>query len=53
MNINLNPGTYIATIMYNWLNLANTIKGLPILEAKDVPMKYCDDTKFEAKLLDG
>ncbi|WP_407430906.1 Ig-like domain repeat protein [Methanobrevibacter sp.] len=53
MNINLNPGTYIATIMYNGLSLANTIKVLPILEAKDVVMKYRDGTKFEAKLLDG
>ena len=53
MNINLNPGTYIATIMYNGLNMANTIKVLPILEAKDVVMKYRDGTKFEAKLLDG
>ena len=53
MNINLNPGTYIITIMYNGLNMANTIKVLPILEAKDVVMKYRDGTKFEAKLLDG
>ena len=53
MNINLNPGTYIATIMYNGLSLANTIKVLPILEAKDVVMKYRDGSKFEAKLLDG
>ncbi|WP_296891136.1 Ig-like domain repeat protein [uncultured Methanobrevibacter sp.] len=53
MNINLNPGTYIATIMYNGLSLANTIKVLPILEAKDIVMKYRDGTKFEAKLLDG
>ena len=53
MNINLNPGTYIATIMYNGLNMANTIKVLPILEAKDVVMRYRDGTKFEAKLLDG
>ncbi|WP_407416403.1 hypothetical protein [Methanobrevibacter sp.] len=53
MNINLNPGTYIATIMYNGLSLANTIKVLPILEAEDVVMNYRDGTKFEAKLLDG
>ena len=33
--------------------MANTIKVLPILEAKDVVMKYRDGTKFEAKLLDG
>ena len=53
LNINLNPGTYIATIVYNGLSLANTIKVLPILEAKDLRMKYRDCTKFEVKLLDG
>ena len=53
MNINLNPGTYIATIMYNELYVANTIKVLPILEGKDVTMRYRDGSKFEAKLLDG
>ena len=53
LNINLNPGTYIATIEYNGLSLANTIKVLPILEAKDLRMKYRDGTKFEVKLLDG
>lgn len=53
LNINLNPRTYIATIVYNGLSLANTIKVLPILEAKDLRMKYRDGTKFEVKLLDG
>ena len=53
MNINLNPGTYIATINYNGLMASSTIKVLPILSAKDVVMKYRDGTKFEVKLLDG
>ncbi|WP_407430908.1 Ig-like domain repeat protein [Methanobrevibacter sp.] len=53
MNINLNPGTYIATIEHNGLLMSSTVKVLPILEAKDVVMKYRDGTKFEAKLLDG
>ena len=53
MNINLNPGTYIATIDYNGLMASSTVKILPILEAKDVVMKYRDGTKFEAKLVDG
>ena len=53
MNINLPPGTYIATILYNGLSMSNTIKVLPILKAKDISMKYLDGTKFEATLLDG
>ena len=53
MNINLNPGTYIATLEYNSLMVSSTVKVLPILEAKDVNMRYRDGTKFEAKLLDG
>ena len=53
MNINLPPGTYIATILYNGLSMSNTIKILPILKAKDISMKYLDGTKFEATLLDG
>ena len=53
MNINLNPGTYIATINYNGLMASSTVKVLPILEANDISMKYRDGTKFEAKLLDG
>lgn len=53
MNINLEPGTYIATVIYKDLMLSNTVKVLPILEAKDLNMKYRDGSKFEAKLLDG
>ena len=53
MNINLPPGNYIATILYNGLSMSNTIKILPILKAKDISMKYLDGTKFEATLLDG
>ena len=53
LRINLNPGTYIATIQYNGLMMSNTVKVLPILKAKDITMKYRDGTKFEAALLDG
>ena len=53
ININLPPGTYIATILYNGLSMSNTIKVLSILKAKDISMKYLDGTKFEATLLDG
>ena len=52
MNINLNPATYIATIEYNGLMVSCKVKVLPILQAKDVNMRFKDGTKFEVKLLD-
>ena len=53
MNINLNPGTYIITGNYNGLMASNIITVKPILEAKDLNMKYKDGSKFETKLVDG
>lgn len=53
LNINLNPGEYIITAEYNNLKVSNTINVLPILEAKDIEMKYKDGSKFEVKLFDG
>ena len=53
MNINLSPGTYIATIEYNGLMMSSTVKVLPILSAKDVNMKFKDGSKFEVKLVNG
>ena len=53
MNINLSPGTYIITANYNGLMVSNTITVKPILEAKNLNMKYKDGSKFETKLLDG
>ena len=53
LNINLNPGTYIITAEYKQLHYSNTIKVLPILQGKDITMRYRDGTKFEVKLLDG
>ena len=53
MNINLNPGTYIITANYKGLMTSNTIIVKPILQAKDLNMKYKDGSKFEAKLVDG
>ena len=53
MNINLMPGTYIATLSYNGLMASSTVKVLSILSGKDIEMKYKDSTQFEAKLLDG
>ena len=53
LNINLGPGTYIITAMYKDMMAANTVTVLPVLEAKDLNMKYKDGSKFEAKLVDG
>ena len=53
MNINLNPGTYIATIQYNGLMMSNTVKVLSILKGNDISMKYRDGTKYEVQLLDS
>ena len=53
LNINLEPGTYIITAIYKGLAVANSITVLPVLEAKDLEMKYHDGSKFEAKLIDG
>ena len=53
LNINLNPGEYIITATYKGLMVSNTIKVLPVIEAKDWVMSYNDGSKFEAKLFDG
>ena len=53
LNINLDPNTYIITVMYNNLMVSNTIKVLPVLSANNLNMYYRDGSKFEAKLVDG
>ena len=53
LNINLAPGTYIATLNYNGLMASSTVKVLPILSAENIEMKYKDGSEFKAKLLDG
>ena len=53
MNINLIPGTYTITAMYDGFTTSNTVTVLPVLEADDLSMKYKDGSQFKAKLLDG
>ena len=53
LNINLQPGDYIITAMYNGCNVANNITVLPVLSAQDVTMTYKDGTQFKANLVDG
>ena len=53
LNINLQPGDYIITAEYKNCRVSNNIKVLPVLNAKDITMKYRDGTQFKATLIDG
>ena len=53
LNINLQPGEYVITAMYNGCNVANNITVLPVLNASDIKMTYKDGTQFKATLVDG
>ena len=53
LNINLQPGDYVITSEYKGCLVSNSIKVLPVLNAKDITMKYHDGTKFMATLVDG
>ena len=53
LNINLQPGEYVITAMYNDCNVANNITVLPVLKAENITMVYKDGTQFKANLVDG
>lgn len=53
LNINLGPGDYIITAIYDDCMVSNNIKVLPTLKAEDLSMKYRDGSKFEVNVLDG
>ncbi|WP_299521800.1 Ig-like domain repeat protein [uncultured Methanobrevibacter sp.] len=53
LNINLRPGTYTITTMYDGLEMGNKVNVLPTLETKDLSMKFQDGSKFTAKTVDG
>lgn len=53
LNINLHPSTYIITAEYENCKISNNITVLPVLSAKDISMKYMDNTKFSVNLIDG
>jgi len=53
LNINLNPGTYIITAIYNDCMVSNTIKVLPTLVASDLTKKYGVASPFRVTVLDG
>ena len=53
LNINLQPGNYTITAMYNGCMVSNNIEVLPILYAEDLYKKYGTSDQFRALLLDG
>ena len=53
LNINLRPGNYIITTMFDGLAIGNNINVLPTLVTHDLSMKYLDGSKFTAQTLDG
>lgn len=53
MNINLQPGNYVITAIYNGMMVSNNVRVLSILSGKDIVMEYKDGTRYEATLLDG
>ena len=50
--INLRPGNYTITSIYEELSIGNNVKVLPTLETSDLSMKFEDGSKFTAKTLD-
>ena len=53
LNINLRPGNYIITTMFDGLAIGNNINVLPTLVTNNLSMKYLDGSKFTAQTLDG
>ena len=53
LNINLRPGNYIITTMFDGLAIGNNINVLPTLVTNDLSMKYLGGSKFTAQTLDG
>ncbi|ALT67882.1 C1 family peptidase [Methanobrevibacter millerae] len=53
LNINLGPGNYTITAMYNDCRVSNNIEVLPVLFAEDLVKKYGISDQFKALLVDG
>ena len=53
LNINLRPGNYIITTIFEGLTIGNNINVLSTLVTSDLSMKYLDGSKFTAQTLDG
>lgn len=53
LTINLRPGEYIITTLYEGLAVGNNIVVLPTLVTRDLNMTYGDGSNFTAQTLDG
>jgi hypothetical protein len=51
--INLRPGEYVITTMYDGLEVSNNVNVLPTLITDNLVMSYHDGSKFNATVLDG
>ena len=51
LDINLRPGNYTITTIYDGLSVGNNVNVLPTLETSDLSMKYGDGSVFSAKTL--
>ena len=51
--INLRPGDYIITTIFDGLDIGNKVTVLPTLITKDLNMKYLDGSNFTAQTLDS
>ena len=51
--INLRPGEYDITTIYDGLSMGNKVNVISTLETKDLSMNYQDGSKFSVKALDG
>ena len=51
--INLRPGEYIITTIYEELDIGNNVVVLPTLVTRDLNMIYGDGSNFTAQTLDG
>ena len=51
--INLRPGDYIITTIFDGLDIGNKVTVLPTLVTKDLNMKYLDGSNFTAQTLDS
>ena len=53
LGINLKPGNYTITTIFDGLSIGNNIEVLPTLLTSDLSMSYHDGSKFNATVLDG
>ncbi len=53
LTINLRPGNYTITTLYDELSIGNNVNVLSTLETKNLSMKFQDGSKFSAKALDA